>query len=306
MKLPMIQIMNLTGKVVAVTGASGMLGVYICRALLHQGAKVRGVVRNPKKAAFLGKEGVVFAKADLKDRAALTQAFQGVDVIVSNAAQYSLGSMRNWEKNYAANKEGTENVYIAAQEAGVKRIIHISTFGIYKLKPGTALREEAPQKNGVKGEGGAYRATKQMSEAMAWEFARKYHLDLTTLRPSGIYGARDPNFIPLIRKFMKWPLLLAPMKGFPIGYAGDIANAVVGALRNDVSIGEAYNTGGDDTSFYSFFKAWKEVTGKGPLLIPLPMPTGLMVDNSKAKNDLGFSNRTFQAGLQDIVSQESL
>jgi uncharacterized protein YbjT (DUF2867 family) len=44
--------MELQNRLVAVTGASGMLGVYISRALLAAGARVRGVVRNPKKAAF--------------------------------------------------------------------------------------------------------------------------------------------------------------------------------------------------------------------------------------------------------------
>src|SRR5574340_135417 len=102
--------MELQGKTVAVTGASGMLGAYICRALLAAGAKVRGVVRNPEKAAFLANEGVTFAVADLADRAALTEAFRGADAVVSNAALYSIRNFK-WADNYKANKEGTENVY---------------------------------------------------------------------------------------------------------------------------------------------------------------------------------------------------
>ena len=52
--------MKLKGKTIAVTGASGMIGVYICRALLAAGARVIGVVRNTNKAAFLKDEGVEF------------------------------------------------------------------------------------------------------------------------------------------------------------------------------------------------------------------------------------------------------
>ena len=44
---------NLQGKTVAVTGASGMIGAYLCRSLLAAGAHVVGVVRTPSKAAFL-------------------------------------------------------------------------------------------------------------------------------------------------------------------------------------------------------------------------------------------------------------
>ena len=61
--------MDLNGKTIAVTGASGMIGVYICRALLKRGARVVGVVRNPDKAAFLASEGVEFRRADQIGRA---------------------------------------------------------------------------------------------------------------------------------------------------------------------------------------------------------------------------------------------
>ena len=109
--------MIIENKLIAVTGASGMLGVYIVRALLAAGARVRGVVRNPKKAEFLAREGVEFATADLEDRAALTEAFRGCDAIIANAALYS-NANKNWDDNFRANKVGTENVYEAAGSAG--------------------------------------------------------------------------------------------------------------------------------------------------------------------------------------------
>ena len=89
---------DLKGKTVAVTGASGMIGVYLCRSLLRAGAHVVGVVRNPEKAAFLAAEGVEFRKADLADTAALTAAFQGCDAVIANAAMYvSTKSLSAWE-----------------------------------------------------------------------------------------------------------------------------------------------------------------------------------------------------------------
>src|SRR4051812_3914027 len=129
--------MELANKTVAVTGASGMLGAYLCRALLGAGARVVGVVRNPKKARFLEREGVEFREADLMDRAALTAAFHGADAVVSNAALYDVRNQR-WADNYRANKEGTENVYEAVAAAGIKRVIHISTFGVYRWRLGGA------------------------------------------------------------------------------------------------------------------------------------------------------------------------
>ena len=298
--------MDIKNKTIAVTGASGMIGAYICRALLREGAQVRGVVRNPQKAAFLEKEGAVFAQADLNDRASLIRAFHEADAIVSNAAMFSLKKMYDWDENYKANKEGTENVYLSAHRAGVKRIVQISTFGIYRQNPFKALTEEATQERGDKRKGGAYRATKQMSEVLAWKLSKEHNLDLTALRPTVVYGARDLNFTSMLRRFMEWPLLILPTHAFPIVYAGDVAEAVVGALKNDASIGKAYNTGGSSTSLYDFIKAWKEVKGKGPCLIPFPSPLGLKVNNSRAEADLGFKNRPFVEAFREMAQEETL
>lgn len=297
--------MIIQGKRIAVTGASGMLGVYIVRALLRAGANVCGVVRNPQKAAFLADEGVTFATADLTDRPALLRAFSGADAVVSNAALFDLYNHR-WHDNFRANKEGTENVYEAAAAAGVRRIVHISTFGIYRFWPGRRFAEDAPQIDGFRRQGGAYRATKQISESLAWSLSAKHRLQLTVLRPTGIFGARDTNTLPIFKRWMRLPIAPVPRATLPpLVYAGDVAQAVVGALKNDASIGRAYNTGGTDATLYDFMRAWKNVTGqKTPLLLPIPGPS-FWVDNRRAEQDLGFHNRPFADALREIFAEEA-
>lgn len=297
--------MDLRNRIIGVTGASGMLGVYIVRALLAAGAKVRGVVRNPSKAAFLEREGVEFAMADLEDRDALTAAFRGCDAIVSNAALYNT-SNRKWDDNFRANKVGTENVYEAVAAAGVERVVHISTFGVYRWWPRPPKFDETtPTLDGNRREGGAYRATKQLSEALAFETSKKYGIRTTVLRPAGIYGARDQNLLPSIRKLMRWPVIPAPRLHFPFVYAGDVANAVVGALRNDASAGKAYLIAGRDESVESFLRAWKNVSNVRAPLLPLPLGSGFRVDTSLAEHEIAFSNRTYEAGLKETFEAEA-
>jgi nucleoside-diphosphate-sugar epimerase len=296
--------MELKGKQIAVTGASGMLGVYIARALLAAGARVRGVVRNPDKASFLAREGVAFAKADLEDRDALTRAFRGCDAIVSNAALYSVRNSR-WDDNYRANKVGTENVYEAAGAAGVRRVIQISTFGVYRWFPRpNAFNESTPLLDGERRKGGAYRATKQLSEALAFEISGKHGIAITALRPAGIYGARDQNLLPSIRTLMRLPLIPAPSLHFPFVYAGDVANAVVGALRNDGSAGKAYLIAGRDEPVGDFLRAWKTVTNAKGAILPLPLGRGFRIDTSLAEKEISFSNRTYEAGLKATFEDE--
>jgi nucleoside-diphosphate-sugar epimerase len=296
--------MILTNKTVAVTGASGMLGAYICRALSGAGARVRGVVRNPEKAAFLEREGVELARADLAQRDALVEAFRGCDAVVSNAALYNPLNMR-WADNYRANKEGTENVYEAMAKAGVGRAIHISTWGVNRWHLGKpAIDDATPVLDGESKRGGAYRATKAMSEALAFRISDAHGLKTTALRPAGIYGARDHNLVPYLRAYLRLPVVFAPRFQFPFVYAGDVADAVVGALRNDTSAGQAYLVAGRDETVYDFVRAWLEAAGKSSLLVPIPTGTGVFSDSSKAMREIGFHNKPYVEGLRETFAED--
>jgi dihydroflavonol-4-reductase len=304
---------------VGVTGASGMLGVYICRSLLASGAKVYGIVRNPSKASFLEKEGVHFLKADLNDRKSLTEAFKHCDAIVSNAALYkmataletyfpSFGKDKNWDENYRANKEGTENVYEAAAAAGCQRIVQISTVALYYWKFGKpALNEQSRMLDGSRRKGGAYRATKQLSHQLALDLSKKYGLKTTMLQPGTIYGARDTNLTPVMNHFMKYHVLPFLKFSVPLVYADDVAKCVVAALKNDNSVGKSYVIGGMNITMYDICKAWKETVGKGPILIPIPLPifNGIYFDCSKAETELGFSNRPLKEGFREILEADT-
>ena len=295
--------MNIEGKTIAVTGASGMLGVYICRALLKKKARVIGVVRDVNKAAFLKAEGVEFRKADLMDVHALEKAFDECDAIVSNAALYRLTNF-DWESNYQANKIGTENVFVAAAKNRIQRAIQISTVGLYQFNFTQEITERSMQVKGEEKEGGAYRATKQLSEALAWKLCNEHAIRLTTLRPSAVYGARDTNIMPYIKMAMLLPFIPMPALGWPFVYADDVAHAVTSALENDASVGEAYNTAGDHHDFADFLEAWHQASGKGANILKIPLGVSVKISNAKAERDLNFQNRRFVDALKEIFSEE--
>lgn len=298
--------MSLQGKTVAVTGASGMIGVYLCRSLLKAGATVIGVVRNPEKADFLAKEGVQFRKADLMDPQALELAFQACDAVVSNAAMYvATKSMSAQKEHEKANIEGTRNVLEAAHRAGVKRIAQISTFGVYRWSLLRTINEDSPQLDGAKGSGGPYRATKQVSEALAWKIAQENGLQLTTFRPAGVFGARDFNTLQPVYKIMRIPFFIIPSISFPLIYAGDLADTVTKALSIDKSIGQAYNVTGKPKQISEFIKAIVGAIEKKPKHLYLPLPITIKVDNSKAERDLGFQTRSYAEAMKEIVLEES-
>ena len=105
-------------KRVLITGMSGLIGGLLKDHLQEVGgyeltALNRRVV-----------EGVPTTQADIADLDAIRPAFEGQEVVVHLAAY--LGS-QDWESQHAGNVVGTYNVFEAAREAGVRRVIFASS-----------------------------------------------------------------------------------------------------------------------------------------------------------------------------------
>ncbi len=299
--------MELKGKSIAVTGATGFLGRYIVDSLLQRGAHVVGVVRTPDRVPELLERGVEMRKADLADQQALVDGFKGVDAIVSNAALFAVGNL-DWQAHVDANVDGTRNVMQAASAAGVKRIVHVSSVAVYRKHAQPLSDETQPmlERRNLK-RFNAYQVSKALSEQLAWELAEELKLDLSCARPSAIYGAFDPNFMRLVRKFLGFPAAPIPV-GLRVGivYGGDVAEGVAKMLENDGSIGKSYNLTGPDASVWSFWQAWKKADPRAPsVAVPVPVPVRQLWDNSRAEQELGWSNRSFLDGLRETVELES-
>lgn len=292
---------------VAVTGASGFLGSHIARALVERGASVRGVVRSPEKGRFLEPLGVSFERADLAETEQLERAFRGMHVVVANAALGGHGS--SLEDFARANVGGTENVLRAAQAAGVRRVIQISTVAVYRTQLFRAMGEDAPPYD-VKQRrfnwsdlttDWRYARTKTLAEQRAWELADELDLQLTALRPGPIYGSRDPKLTARWLQQAERPVNVVPTVGVPLVHAGDVAGAVVGAINNDASSGRAYNLAGPPTSPHRVFRELEHLRGRGPRLLVVPLPLSVRYDTRRAEVDLGFRSRPLRAGLLEVL-----
>jgi nucleoside-diphosphate-sugar epimerase len=298
---------QLRGETIAVTGATGFLGRYLVDLLLRRGARVIGVVRNPDRVSGLRERGVELRRADLAEPERLIAGFRGAQAVVSNAALLSLRVQR-WDDYVQTNVDGTVNVCEAAAAAGVRRIVYISSVGVYRGRHQPVVSEDHPQYGADVRPGRltAYPISKALAEQAALRVARTHHLELTILRPSGIYGAFDTNFMPVFRAFM-WPKLTLYPAAFrlPLVYAGDVAEAVALALENPVSIGRAYNIAGEDRSAWDFARAWKQAGGRSPwLMLPVPFPYRRVYDTARALRELGWRARPYLDGLRETLAQE--
>src|SRR5204863_10123062 len=97
--------------------------------LLERGAPVIAGVRNPGRVPDLAARGVEQRQADLAERDRLAHGFAGAQAVVSNAALVSLRN-RSWDDHHRANIQGTENVFGELADAGVKRVVHVSSVAV--------------------------------------------------------------------------------------------------------------------------------------------------------------------------------
>ncbi|MCZ2820397.1 NAD(P)H-binding protein [Modestobacter sp. VKM Ac-2977] len=168
--------------VVVVTGANGLVGAAVCRALVERSARVRAVVRRAGSAPVL--DGVTEHVGDPADEDLAREVAQGADAVVTTV--HPMGSSR--EVQHRVGVEGTTVVARAARDAGVARLVHMSTAGVYDRSAGVG---DLAEDGALLPEGsGDYPDTKNATDAA---LAQVGGLTTVLVRPPAIMGAGDTS-----------------------------------------------------------------------------------------------------------------
>ena len=121
--------------VILVAGATGILGSHICRMLVEQAKTVRALVRStsdPGKVDNLKQLGVELVVGDLKDRASLDAACQGVASVITTVA--TTISRQPDDSILATDLEGQKSLVDAASAAGVQHFVYLSVSGVIPVQ----------------------------------------------------------------------------------------------------------------------------------------------------------------------------
>lgn len=168
-----------TAPVVVVTGANGLVGSRTCQVLTALGATVRAVVRRPGTApGGAGEEHV----GDFGDPVFAAEVVAGADAVVTTV--HPMGSDR--ETQHRVGVEGTVALARAARDAGVRRLVHVSTAAVYDRSPQVGDVDEGSPLVGD--DANDYAATKRDAE-LALAEAAGGGLAVVLLRPPAILGA---------------------------------------------------------------------------------------------------------------------
>ncbi|MGH2487795.1 MAG: NAD-dependent epimerase/dehydratase family protein, partial [Ktedonobacterales bacterium] len=173
-----------------VTGGAGFIGSHITEALLARGGGVR-VFDNLSTGSLANLptcpgDALTFFKADIRDLDALREAMRGVEVVYHEAAIASVqASIVDPALTLDVNVTGTQNVLLAARDAGVRRVVFASSASVYGDVAKLPAREDAPPHPLS-----PYAAHKLMGERLCALFTDLYRLETVCLRYFNVFGPR--------------------------------------------------------------------------------------------------------------------
>jgi nucleoside-diphosphate-sugar epimerase len=231
-----------------VTGSSGLLGRCLVPLLRAAGRRVRLFDVQAPPPELLESE-VEAITADMRDARRLADAARGVEVV------YHLAAGQRMKPQFAGMSEteirdmnvgGVANVLVAAAAQGVRKVVHMSSSGVYGIPTTNPVREDHPQRPL-----GAYGHSKIEAERLCLEYAAGGG-DVTVLRPMSLFG---PNMSGVFLILFDWVhrgknvyFLGGGKNRVQMVSAWDVADACIRAAATPATRGAVLNLGAEVTT----------------------------------------------------------
>jgi nucleoside-diphosphate-sugar epimerase len=324
------------------TGATGFIGGATARHLREQGHDLTCLVRDRSRGGDLEQIGCELVEGDLSDRDRLAGQISGHDTVLHNAALYEVGIPKDripalWE----ANVDGTSNVLEASLDAGVRRVLYVSTCAVFGNTHRQVATEDFRRPDLDRPEGleftSVYEQTKYEAHQIALRLISERGLPCVIVQPGGVYGPGDHSELgSTINQFLdgKMPLMPFPEFGTGLTHVDDIAAGILLALDRGET-GQCYILNEGNFTMRQVLTEVGELAGRK---VPRRnMPTGILkalrpvgplvgrimdqppnlseiissvdgvtfwADASKARRDLGWHPRDARTGLRQMLEAE--
>jgi nucleoside-diphosphate-sugar epimerase len=250
---------------ILVTGGSGFLGVNLIRYLLARDYEIYNIDLVP--FTYDEKGRINSRVGDIRDRAQVDAAMDGVDAVVHCAAALPLYKPADI---FSTDVDGTRNVMESARKHGVERVVHISSTAVYGIPDHHPLLEDDPMQ-GV----GPYGEAKVQAEWVAEEF-RDCGMVVPVIRPKSFIG---PERLGVFAMLYEWA---ADGHHFPLTGSGrnlyqlldveDLCDAIYLSLTlPDGRVNDVFNVGaGEFRSLREDYQAVLDEAGFGKRVVCFP------------------------------------
>jgi len=240
--------METSDRKILISGAGGFIGSLLTRRLLEDGCAVRCMLRRDADGIPPGAEAVL---ADMLQPHTLGPALEGVDT-----AYYLVHSMSGGRAGFKRrDREAAENFVVAAEKAGVRRVIYLGGLG----ETGDDLSEHLKSRLEVAG------------------ILRSGHFATTFLRAAIIIGAGGASF-EMVRSLVKrLPVMITPRwvttRCQPIA-VDDVIAYLAGCLVDERTFGRTFDIGGPEVMHYKeMMERFGRIEGRDLLILPVPVLT---------------------------------
>lgn len=190
---------------ILVTGGAGFIGKYLVKSLLKKDNTVTifdNFSNSTKNSInFLVEAGAKVIEGDITELQDLLNATKDHEIVIHLAAKISVSeSINNPTETFRVNVDGTNNVLIACEKNGVKKLIISSSAAVYgESSPNVKLTEESSMKPIS-----PYGKSKMKMEQKIREFTSKHNIDCIILRFFNIYGiGQSSEYAGVITKFIE-------------------------------------------------------------------------------------------------------
>lgn len=273
-----------------VTGGAGFLGRALVQRLASEGWDVTAVDVRP---------GPRVRSGDVTRAGAWTALLEGADLVIHAAAL--LGDVGDERSHWDVNVGGTRTVMQACLDAGVSRVLHLSSAVVL----GSDFPDGATEQHPIRMTGNPYTDSKVAAEHQALTFAAK-GLPLTVLRPVHVYGPHSAQWtvrvVTLIRKGM-FVLIDGGQGIMSPTFVDDLVDGALCAARHPQGVGEVFHiTGGQGVTAADFFGRYAAMMDRTLPSLPKAAAMSLTAGAEKVMRPLGLAPPFSSRGLE-YVSQ---
>lgn len=298
-----------------ITGGAGLIGSAVTETLAARG----------ESAVCFDLEGASppeearFAPGDVRDYGSLAGAVEEhePDDVVHLAAIIGSRANDNPTQSLHVNAVGTDNVFRAARDYDLDRVVWTSTLGVYG--PGSSYSSESvseetvtPAAYNLYPESSFYRATKQLNEYQSRMYRAEQGVDSYAVRPSVVFGPeRDRGwlgrFIDDALHDGESTIARPPAAELPLVYVTDVADLLVDVLRADAPRHTVYNTGSNAVTARQLADVVERETGgtvhcdeEAP-----PKASPSVIENRRAVEEFDYSLTPLDVAVRDYVERIS-
>ncbi len=308
--------MKLSGRKILVTGGAGFIGSHFTETLANKADitvydAFLSSVTTPDQLKHFGATKVIHG--NVLDRDALTRAMKSVDMVFHFSAACVRLSLSDEQYVHEVNATGALTALLAAQKAGVKRFIYISSSEVY----GSATTPKIPETHAINPTT-VYGMSKYMGELYTKHFHDHQGLPTLIVRPfntygprshfEGVYGEVIPRFV--VRALNgKAPMIFgtgAQTRDFT--YVTDTVAGIIQASQSDALLGSAINIArGKEVTIREIARIISEEIGMPDTPVMKPArPNDVMrhyADIRKAQKTLSYSPQIdIRTGIKKYIA----